>query len=81
MPIRKRASAERKAPLRPDKLAKEAQTWRRAAKQALDPAVKLKFEEMAEDREIVARAIEELENEPAAEEYPGDGAEGRSSKP
>jgi hypothetical protein len=63
----KRPKPKRSAVLRPERLTTEAQRWRRAAQQARDPVDKEKFEAMAEKREIIAAAIEELETEPHAD--------------
>jgi hypothetical protein len=73
MPGEKRLSTKRPRVLRPERLAKEAKTWRRAAKQARDPLAKQEFEAMAADRETVAAAIEDLDADPPADEPVGKG--------
>ncbi|HEV8015907.1 MAG TPA: hypothetical protein VGP48_10260 [Stellaceae bacterium] len=65
MPSRDRLSTKRPRALRPEHLTEEAKTWRHAAKQARDPFAKQEFEEMAATRETVARAIAELDTNPA----------------
>jgi hypothetical protein len=68
MPVRKRAMTQRRPALRPETLSREAKAWRRAARQTHDPEARQKFEEMAADRETVARAIEESEAEQPPED-------------
>jgi hypothetical protein len=64
MPVRKRATAKRPA-LRPERLRREANRLRGSALKAINAGTRQDFEDMAEARETVARAIEELEAEKA----------------
>jgi hypothetical protein len=54
--------------LKKDSLKKEAETLRQTAKRARDPETRQEFEAMAERREILVQAIDELEADPPAEE-------------
>jgi hypothetical protein len=64
MPVQKRQPAKRRPALRPDRLSQEARTLRQAAKRAIDPGTQQDFEDMAERRERIAAAIEEIEAAP-----------------
>lgn len=64
MPVRKRAPAKRPA-LRPEPLRREASRLRGTALKAIDAGTKQDFEDMADARETLARAIEEMEADPA----------------
>jgi hypothetical protein len=66
MPTQKRKAAKRQPALRPDRLSQEARTLRQTAIRAIDPGTQQDFEDMAERRERLARAIEELEATPTA---------------
>lgn len=71
MPLRKHAAAKRPG-LRPEPLRREARRLRGTALKAIDAGTRQDFEDMAEARETLAHAIEELEAEQAEAENAGD---------
>ena len=70
METSRRPPPGKRPPLRPEGLNKEAETLRRFARRARDPGTRQDFEDMAERRARVARAVEALVSDPPADEAP-----------